>query len=142
MFFKRLLNNTNKCLIIINYSSFFENVPFILTHFLHSMMLLSKFGKKKTRPVVLEKKSKWFWRRSRKKKKFTDRQIDDGQRMFRKAYLGFQLRWVKNNIVNIVSTILPKWLTVWYFDSLRLNKREKKRVYHFNVGTMIKKAIY
>jgi hypothetical protein len=56
---------------------------------------------------VWSKLVQWFWRRSQKCEKFTDRQTtdarqtddrqtDDRQKAIRKAHLSFQLRWAKN----------------------------------------------
>ena len=49
---------------------------------------------------VWSKLVQWFWRRSQKCEKFTDRQTtdrqtDDRQKAIRKAHLSFQLRWAK-----------------------------------------------
>ena len=53
-------------------------------------------------PVVLEKKMK-MWKVYRQTDGRTDRQIDAGRQVIRKAHLSFQLRWAKNN-----SSLSPK----------------------------------
>lgn len=61
-------------------------------HFIKSKSLLPKNALFQ----VWKTSAKWFWRKSRKRKKFADRQTDGqadaGQKVIRRAHLSFQLR--------------------------------------------------